>query len=399
MDGFIGLYGYIAPFIIFIILAPALARIVEAKKGKFASHVVLWFSTRRFLACIWAAVFTALVFGFPMFAGSSKNIGQAIFQTLKSLGWMATHSSYFYAMYAAVVVVVMSTKIQWISRILNKFCYLIESVGELFAPFIPLFMLSIGAYVFMLPSILQNVGGDDVAVSTLRNLNIFGFELASHTPMGMVFCYITISLLTGLACIIWHFGLLGITKKVVKSFSIKEYFTKYWIRVYPLLWATSSEAISTPLNLYLVKKHFPNIKEEVRRFVIGIGSYIDINGTMICVLVLAGAVANLLGIQLSLLQLLLCVPLVFLIGFGVPGIPGELLLFAGPVVMLLNIPEATIPAFLALYLGLQLGLPDSFRTGNNSTDDCVSANLLNEIYIKKYAGEEIPEGIEEEDYV
>ena len=164
-----------------------------------------------------------------------------------------------------------------------------------------------------------------------------------------------------------------------------------------MLWATSSEAIATPLNLYLVKKYFPHIKDEVRRFVIGIGSYVSINGTMICVLVLAGAVASLLGVQLSLLQLLLCVPIVFLIGFGVPGIPGELLLFAGPVVMMLEVPEAILPAFMALYLGLQLGLPDSFRTGSNSSDDSVNANFLNEIYIKKYTGEKLPEGIKEEE--
>jgi len=306
MDSFIGFYGYIAPFIIFIILAPALARIIEAKKGKFASYVLLWFSARRLIACVWASIFTVLAFGFPLFAGASSNISQAIFKTLKSLGWMATHSSYFYAMYAAIAVVFISTKVQWISRLLNKFCQ-------------------------------------------------------------------------------------------VKEFSIKKYFKKYWIRVYPLLWATSSEAIATPLNLYLVKKYFPHIKDEVRRFVIGIGSYVSINGTMICVLVLAGAVASLLGVQLSLLQLLLCVPIVFLIGFGVPGIPGELLLFAGPVVMMLEVPEAILPAFMALYLGLQLGLPDSFRTGSNSSDDSVNANFLNEIYIKKYTGEKLPEGIKEEE--
>lgn len=38
-----------------------------------------------------------------------------------------------------------------------------------------------------------------------------------------------------------------------------------------------------------------------------------------------------------------------------------------------------LPAFLALYTGLQIGLPDSFRTGGNSTDDCACTLLLNEI--------------------
>jgi Na+/H+-dicarboxylate symporter len=162
-------------------------------------------------------------------------------------------------------------------------------------------------------------------------------------------------------------------------------FSKYWIRVYPLLWATSSEALAIPLNLYLVKEYYPQIRDEVRRFVVGVGSYISINGTMICVFVLAGVVASLLGIELSLVDLILCIPLVFAIGFGVPGLPGELILFAGPIVTLLNIPDAMASTFVALYVGFQFGLPDAFRTGNNSTDDCVFGVLLNEVYARKFA--------------
>ena len=82
------------------------------------------------------------------------------------------------------------------------------------------------------------------------------------------------------------------------------------------------------------------------------------------------------------------VPIVFLISNGVPGIPGELVLFAGPMATMLNIPESMMPIFLAVYLGIQLGLPDSFRTGNNSTDDYVQAILINAVYEKKYAAKE-----------
>ncbi len=37
MSTFVDLYGYFAPFAIFIILAPSLARIIEAGRGRFAS--------------------------------------------------------------------------------------------------------------------------------------------------------------------------------------------------------------------------------------------------------------------------------------------------------------------------------------------------------------------------
>jgi len=392
MSTFVDFYGYFAPVAIFIILAPSLARIIEAGRGRFASYAIMWFSSRRLMSCLWAAIFTAIVFGFPVFTGSSGNLGQAIWQTIKSLGWMATHSSYFYAMYAAVAIVFISKKSNFISKILSKCGGLIETLGQFFVPIVPIFMFSIGAYIYALPSALQEqLGGESIAGSTLHDMKVFGFGIASNTPVGMILSYVIAALLTGIACFIWQFGLIGITKRVSKSFSIKDYFRKYWIRVYPLLWATSSEALATPLNLYLVKKYYPQIKAEVRRFVVGIGSYISINGTMISVFLLAGAVASILGIQLSLVELILCIPLVFLIGFGVPGIPGELVLFAGPIVILLSnvIPPAIAPAFIALYLGLQLGLPDSFRTGNNSTDDCVFSILLNEIYIKKFAGDKL----------
>jgi len=388
MSAFVDFYGYFAPVAIFIILAPSLARIIEAGRGRFASHAIMWFLNRRLMSCLWAAIFTAIVFGFPIFTGAAGNLGQAIWQTAKSLGWMAVHSTYFYAMYAAVAFVLLSTKIKFISRMLSKCGGLIETLGEFFVPFVPIFMLSIGTYIYALPSALQEqLGGESIAGSTLHSMKVFGFGIASNTPLGMILVYIVAALLTGITCFIWHLVLIGITKRVRKDFSIKNYFRKYWIRVYPLLWATSSEALATPLNLYLVKKYYPHIKAEVRRFVVGVGSYISINGTTICVFVLAGAVASILGIQLSLVELILCIPLVFLIGLGVPGIPGELVLFAGPIVILLGnvIPEAIAPAFIALYLGLQLGLPDSFRTGNNSTDDCVFSILLNEIYVKKFA--------------
>ena len=113
----------------------------------------------------------------------------------------------------------------------------------------------------------------------------------------------------------------------------------------------------------------------------------DINGTIINVFVLAAIVLMMIGLDVSVVELVFIIPVVFLISYGVPGIPGELVLFAGPMATLLNIPEATLPVFLAVYLGLQLGLPDSFRTGSNSTDDYVMAILVNSIYEKHYASD------------
>ena len=97
-----------------------------------------------------------------------------------------------------------------------------------------------------------------------------------------------------------------------------------------------------------------------------------------------GVVANIIGFKLSLIELLFCIPIVFLIAYGVPGIPGELVLFTGPIALCLNLPEAIVPLYLALYSGLQLGLPDSFRSGNNVTDSMLYAALLNDVYEERF---------------
>lgn len=388
INWFVDFYGFLAPVAIYAILAPALSRMVGASSGRggaFAGFAIYWLSVRRLISLIWAVVFTVVVFGLPFFSTGNSTIYESIIKTLRSLGRMMMYSTYFYAMYLSVITVFVSRKAPRVSRVLDRCAVAVEVTGQAFVPVVPLFMLAVGAYIYALPENLKAQIGSGVEGAFLNPLSILGWQIPSNTPLGIVTCYVLISFLIGVACLIWQGVLLGIVKWKNPTFSIANYFRNYWLNVYPLLWATSSEALATPLNLYLVKKHFPEIRTEVRRFVIGVGSYLNINGTMICVIVLLGAVVRMLGIPVSMVDLLLVVPLVFLIGFGVPGIPGELLLFAGPIVTLLGFPETTSVAFLALYLGLQLGLPDSFRTGNNSTDDCVMAVLLNRYYEERFA--------------
>jgi len=394
MDSFVNGYGVIAPVVIFIVLAPALSRIFSSKKaGKFGAYVIEWFTIRKFLAAVWGAVITAIIFGFAILPDSSLSLMEATIVTLKSLWQMMLTSYYFYAVYASIIVSVIAVKVSKLSSGLQSVVKGVENIGQYFELVIPFFMLAIGAYVYALP---QNIAAQTSEVSNvaLREFSVLGFiHIDPTTAWGMIWAYVAGALLVGLACFIWHFGLLIQTKLTVTRFKIKEYFRDYWIKVYPLLWATSSEAIATPLNLYLTKKHTPWVHKTVRRLTVGTGSFLNINGTVISVFVLLGLVVSMLGIPISLFELLLAVPIVFLISFGVPGIPGELVLFAGPLAIILKIAPEVAPIFLALYIGLQIGLPDSFRTGNNGTDDHVCAILLNEAYEKKYKLKEVDEDV------
>ena len=118
----------------------------------------------------------------------------------------------------------------------------------------------------------------------------------------------------------------------------------------------------------------------------------NINGTLICIYVLLGVVLRMIGVNVSFVELLLTIPLVVLISYGVPGIPGELVMFAGPLATLLNLPQDIGHIFLAVYLGIHIGLPDSFRTGSNSTDNYLCSVIIDDIYKKKFEGEKLGDG-------
>jgi len=386
---FMDLYEYVAPVAIFLILSPSLARMFATRKtGKFGLLVINWFAIRKILASLWAIIFVLAVFRIPILPQGAVSLGDGLGQALTAVGDMMLTSTYFWAMYAAVAVSLISIKVERLTRLLESIMDRVELLGSYLLPLMPVFMFGIGAYIYGLPdNVQEQVGLDTQGKSVLLDLNIWGWGISPRTPGGMITIYVVGALLTAIACMIWHFVFLIVARAYEPRFSIIGYFKNYWVKVYPLLWATSSEALATPLQLYLTKKHAPWIPDSIRRFAIGVGSYMDINGTIINVYILGAIVLLMLGLNISVVELLIIVPIVFLISYGVPGIPGELVLFAGPMATMLNIPEPMMPVFLAVYLGIQLGLPDSFRTGNNSTDDYVQAILVNAVYEKRYAAE------------
>ena len=388
---FMDLYDFVAPVAIFLILSPSLARMFSNRKtGKFGLLVLNWFAIRKILASLWAIVFILVIFRIPILPQGSVSLADGLGQTLSSLGDMMLTSTYFWAMYAAIAVSLISIRVERLTRLLEKIMDAVEAMGSYLLPLMPVFMFGIGAYIYGLPgNVQEQVGLDAQGKDILLDLNIWGWVTSPRTPTGMITIYVIGALLTALACLIWQSVFLVITRAYEPRFSITGYFKNYWVKVYPLLWATSSEALAPPLQLYLTKKHAPWIPSSIRRFAIGVGSYMDINGTIINVFILGVIVLLILGLNVSVMELLLLVPIVFLISYGVPGIPGELVLFAGPMASMLNIPEEMMPVFLAVYLGIQLGLPDSFRTGNNSTDAYIQAILVNAVYEKRYAPQSV----------
>lgn len=392
IGAFMDLYAWIAPFAIFFVLAPSLAKLLSSREsGAFTLFVVRWLAVRKILACLWAIVFISIVLRLPLFPEHATSTGEAVIQTLKSLGKMALTSPYFWAMYAAVIAAFIARKNKKLFNVFDNIMNGIEAGARGIMPVMPLFMLAIGAYIYGLPAnVAEQVGLSSDGSSILNPLSIWGWNIDPTNATGMIMIYVIGALLTAIACMIWHMTLLWMTAKKEKRFTIKGYFKEYWIKVYPLLWATSSEALAMPYNLYLTKKYFPWVSGSVRRLVVGMGSYMNINGTIINVFVLGGIVLSILGQGTSVLELLFIIPIVFFISYGVPGIPGELILFAGPMATLLNLSSEITPIFLAIYIGIQIGLSDSFRTGNNSTDNSIAAVYMNAIYNERFTVSEAP---------
>ena len=217
------------------------------------------------------------------------------------------------------------------------------------------------------------MGGRDLAGAVLR-LRVGRVDVSG--PGGIALAYVLVSALVGAACLLFHAGSLYRVHRAIPTFSVQRYVVHYWLAIYPFLWASCSESLGTPLNLHLVRRLYPAVPARLRLFVVGIGGWLNLNGSLICVFLLAGAAARIVGYDLSLLELLLAVPIAFLIGYVTPGLPGELIPFAAPIAAALHLPEPLVAPFIAVFIGFNFGLPDAFRTGLNSTDNCLSALRL-----------------------
>lgn len=389
---FIDAIVFLAPVAIFMILAPSLAKMLKTRKeSSFAGFVIFWFGLTRIAAGIWAAIFTVIILKLPLLPDSQAtdiNLVQLITQNLITLKNLMFKSVFFGAIWASIIVGVVAYYKKRLYNLLQKASDSIELLGNYIEPAIPVLMLLLGAYIYSLPATLaESVSADtmnSIVRANLGKVSFLGFVVDINSEFGLLWVYIIGSVLIGLGCFIWQAMQIIIVKRYLNHFSIKDFFRNYWTRVYPLAWSTSSEVISMPLNMALIKKHYSGIDRIVRRLIIGLGAYMNINGTTMHVILLAGIVSVLVGFEPSLFQLVLGVPLIALIGYGVPGIPGELVLFAVPMVKILNLPEPVIAIFMSLYLALQIGLPDSFRTGANVTDNGIYAVGLDKFYKNRF---------------
>ena len=134
--------------------------------------------------------------------------------------------------------------------------------------------------------------------------------------------------------------------------------------------ATSSSAATLPVTLRCAEQHL-HVKRDVAGFVIPLGATMNMDGTALYEAIAALFIANLVGIELSLMQQLIVFLTAMLASIGAPGIPS-----AGMVTMVLVLQAVGLPVeAIAILLPIDRIL-DTTRTMINVEGDMVGSLVV-----------------------
>lgn len=137
-----------------------------------------------------------------------------------------------------------------------------------------------------------------------------------------------------------------------------------------LAFTTSSSAATLPLNMETVELKL-GVSQRVTSFVLPMGMTINMDGTSLYQAVAAVFIAQVMGIELTAVQILTIIITTTLSSIGTPGVPGGAI-----VILIMVLSSVGLPAEgLALILGLDRPL-DMLRTVVNVTGDATVASIV-----------------------
>lgn len=165
------------------------------------------------------------------------------------------------------------------------------------------------------------------------------------------------------------FGFYPLLIHLFSRVNIKK-FVKSMYPVQLLAFTTSSSAATLPVTIETVEKDL-GISNEVSSFVLPVGTTINMDGTSCYQAIAVLFIAQVIGIELSLSQLLTIVSMTVISSIGTPAIPG-----GSYVILTMVLSSVGIPAEgLALILGIDRPL-DMLRTSVNVTGDATVAAMV-----------------------
>ncbi|MDR3308454.1 MAG: dicarboxylate/amino acid:cation symporter [Tannerella sp.] len=159
---------------------------------------------------------------------------------------------------------------------------------------------------------------------------------------------------------------------------IVHFFTKISVKkfhkvMYPVqlfAFTTSSSAATLPVTINAVEKKL-GVSAETASFILPIGTTINMDGTSCYQTIAVLFIAQVLGIDLSITQLLIIIGMAIVSSIGTPAIPGGSFVILTIVLTAVGIPAEG----LALILGIDRPL-DMLRTSVNVTGDAVIAAIV-----------------------
>lgn len=140
--------------------------------------------------------------------------------------------------------------------------------------------------------------------------------------------------------------------------------------------ATSSSSATLPVSLRCASEHL-QVKPAIAGFVLPLGATINMDGTALYEAAAALFIANLVGIELSLVQQLIVFITAMIAAMGAPGIPS-----AGMVTMVMVLQSVGLPAeAIAILLPIDR-LLDTLRTTVNVEGDMVGSLVVQKLLSK-----------------
>ena len=253
---------------------------------------------------------------------------------------------FFAIMFGVALILVPHSKVAIVKDFvagLNEVILKIVDIVMLFAPF--------GVFALMVTLLVDFVGTD------------LGSSVQLFTSLGLY--ALTVIL-----------GLLLIITLVYPTF-LKLYakinFKKFYRSIFPaqlVAFSTSSSAATLPVTMEQVEKEL-NVPNEISSFVLPVGVTINMDGTSLYQAVATVFIAEVFGVELTLVQLLTILITATLASIGSAGVPG-----AGIVMLIIVLNSVGLPVEgLALILAIDRPL-DMLRTTVNVTGDAMIATII-----------------------
>ncbi|MFV0272691.1 MAG: dicarboxylate/amino acid:cation symporter [Macellibacteroides fermentans] len=192
-------------------------------------------------------------------------------------------------------------------------------------------------------------------------------DFSGNLSMFGALAVYTITVVGGLLFLLGVFypTLISLFTKMKPNFFIK---TMYPVQLFAFI--TSSSAATLPLNLETTENKL-GVSNEVTSFVLPVGATVNMDGTSCYQAIAVLFIAQVIGIDLTLMQLFTILLMTIISSIGTPSIPGGSYVILTMVLASVGIP----PEGLALILGIDRPL-DMLRTAVNVTGDATVAAIV-----------------------